>query len=177
MDVNITELILGAILGVIFALILTPLAEDKIQDLLVRVFGTSQRKSQRLAGKWLQRWWVESTQYSLTNEDVEAIVKQLGKRISAKYKASDQDGRVRVYILKGVIENNYITGTWHDLEKGVTYFGAFQLCINTNADTLEGIWIGFSGKSSKIKSGKWEWKRPDVQSYPSDKKSVFPAEN
>ena len=161
---DIMLLIVGALLGSVTSLFLTPLTKDKVQLFLIKVVGASKlRKPQNLDGIWSTRWHVKSSSFPPIVEDPEVKVKSLGNKISGTFKVA---GRKKHFI-GSIDKDKFITGTWHDEMEGTTYHGAFQLQILPNAEIFEGIWIGFS-KNNDIKSGKWEWKRPHVLNYPSE---------
>jgi hypothetical protein len=118
-----------------------------------------------LEGKWSERWWTEDRDSKeIFFEDKEVFIEQFENSVRAQFKFSN-----RTYLFEGVIEQmRFITGSWRDIESGPTYSGAFQLIININANTLHGKWIGFSARNNKINHGIWEWKRDNVEKYPSE---------
>lgn len=120
-----------------------------------------------LEGKWSERWWAEDKENRpIYFEEKEVTIEQFGNEIRAQFNFNN-----RTYLFEGVIEQmRFITGSWRDIENGPTYSGAFQLIVNIDGKTLYGKWIGFSASSNEIKYGMWEWKREDVDKYPSEYK-------
>lgn len=118
-----------------------------------------------LQGKWSERWWVdEPGKEPSYNEDKDVTIEQFGETVTARFKFCG-----RTYLFEGTIEQmRFITGSWRDVEVGPTYSGAFQIKININADTLYGRWVGFSASNNSIKTGIWEWKRENIEKYPSE---------
>lgn len=119
-----------------------------------------------LAGKWCERWMLESTksqQFLEKNEDTDVNIIQKGNRVMAEFKAAD-----RTYELEGVIMDYFLNGTWRDKQRGASYSGAFQLRIGMNGKTMSGLWIGFDSELQAIKHSIWEWKRKEWGSYPSE---------
>lgn len=118
-----------------------------------------------LEGEWSERWCAEGNDgNSIFFEDKDVQITQFGNRVSGTFKHSG-----RTYVLDGFIEQmRYVTGTWRDAERGPTYSGAFQFLININGQTLYGRWIGFSASSNSVRTGIWEWKRENIEKYPSE---------
>ncbi len=158
-------LIVGVLLGLLVTLFVQPVIQDRADETLVRWLGTTKlRKKKSLSGPWHQRWWVESEVFPVANEDKNVVVQQFRNRIYATHVSQG-----RTYNTTGMVEQEtYVTGTWYDEYSGPTYHGAFQLRVLPGGDTLLGKWIGF-GTDGRIKSGDWEWKRPEVEKYPLDR--------
>jgi hypothetical protein len=118
-----------------------------------------------LEGKWSERWWVlDKEDNEISFEDKEVLMEQFGNNVKAQFTFSN-----RTYLFEGVIEQmRFVTGTWRDVAGGPTYSGAFQLIININADTMYGRWIGFGARNNSVNNGIWEWKRLNVEKYPSE---------
>lgn len=163
-------LITGAVLGLLLVVFVQPLVEGQALDLLIKWFGTkTQRRRQSLAGPWHQRWHVDSESFTSRNEDQKVIITQLRNRIATSHITAG-----RTYHTVGMVgQDQYVTGTWHDEVSGSSYYGAFQLRILPGADMMLGKWIGF-GTDGSIKTGIWEWKRPSVECYPTDRKKNDP---
>ncbi|HEY0018531.1 MAG TPA: hypothetical protein VGC13_19645 [Longimicrobium sp.] len=147
----------GALVGLVLTVFVQPFIEGAAHGVLVRTFGSARRRKQLLAGTWQQQWAVESTNFPPVNPST-VQMKQLGKRVSAKFASAG-----RMYFVNGeVSQGTYLTGTWYDEAEGSTYHGAFQLRIRPNNDSMVGKWVGF-GESGEIKTGVWEWRRVESQ--------------
>jgi len=116
-----------------------------------------------LSGDWCERWKVEgSKRFEKDNEDENVVLTQNGCHVSGTHQVKN-----RTHDMIGTIKDNYITGTWSDIESGGTYHGAFQLKINPDGETLSGQWLGFDTKGG-FKHNIWEWKRKGTIKYPSE---------
>lgn len=143
----------GAVIGLVLTLFVQPFVEGAAHGALVRAFGSGRPRKQSLAGSWQQQWSVDSANYPPINPS-RVEMKQLGKRVSAKFQSLG-----RTYFINGEISQGmYLTGTWYDEAEGSTYHGAFQLRIRPKDDSMIGRWVGF-GESGEIKTGAWEWHR------------------
>lgn len=154
---DIWSLIIGATISAVVSMIIVPLFQDVIIDLMVNMFGgwLPFRTSQNISGWWSQEWYIDDYQGKQpANENKTAIVRQLGSRVVAKFHSNRRE-----YRLRGKLEKNgFINGTWFDKETGSTYTGAFQLRVEINAERMTGKWIGFSGYDINIiRSGSWVW--------------------
>ena len=119
-----------------------------------------------LSGEWCERWKVEGSKvFEGENEDQNVVLSQNGLRVYRTHRVKN-----RVHDMNGTIKDNFITGTWADLESGGTYHGVFQLRINPGGETLTGQWMGFDSKGG-FKHNTWKWKRKDIAKYPSE---LFP---
>jgi hypothetical protein len=156
------EILIGAILGAIFSLIVSlifiPIYQDRVTDFFVNNFseclGLRLRKSDSLSGEWRQNWQVDGYQM-LTHKNPKLTLNQLGKSIVGTFYFED-----RVYKIRARIENStYISGTWFDEKSGQVYHGTFQARIEVNQREINGKWIGFSSKHNKINTGSWQWIR------------------
>lgn len=144
---------IGAVFGLVLTLLAQPFLENPVSGFLVRLLGSAQRTKQSLAGNWQQQWSVESTTSPSKNSS-QVELKQLGRRVSAKFESLG-----RTYCVSGEIsQGTHLTGTWYDEAEGSTYHGAFQLRISPKDDSMIGKWVGFA-ESGEIKTGVWEWKR------------------
>lgn len=159
-----TEILLvvaGAVLGLLLALLVQPLLQDKAEVLLVRALGRFWvRRRGSLAGAWLFVWTKDDTPLTRA-EEVALDLASVGKRVSGRF-----SWRGRQYWLLGRRETDtFISGTYLDEQVGNTFHGAFQLRIYPNEERMGGRWMGFDSKSV-IVEGPWEWRRRAVATYP-----------
>lgn len=156
---NFVALSVSMFLGVagsLLASFLFPATRNFVMANLVKAFGwVPWRRKIFLGGKWTARWEVESSRYPPSIEDSNAIVRQLGSRFYAKFKAGELD----CYLIGTIDSGRYITGVWHDENQG-GYHGAFQFVIDPASTNFRGMWIGFS-MAGQVKSGSWDWHRND----------------
>lgn len=154
----------ATILGIIVSSIVSVLLSDKIISALQLVlykFGVKRDVS--LSGIWLATFSMREGQDYL--EVIE--LKQRFKRVTGKIVNDNRNyKRLQKYMSLNPLrlranftDNQYLTGFWfHPIEHN-RHFGTFQLIYNSDEDTLEGIWVGFSNTTRTIDSGKWKWVR------------------
>lgn len=107
-----------------------------------------------LGGLWTVTWHVQSDRYAPSETDESVQVRQLGKRVYARFRTR---GGEWWYVVGTIDGGRYVTGTWYDATQG-GYHGAFQLIIDPGSHDMAGLWIGFS-RGGIVKSGAFEWKR------------------
>lgn len=157
---------IGALASLLLALLLHPVLEEPARRFLVRALGRRRlfKQKQTLAGTWHMRDWrddVPDDRFETETDD--ARLYQVGKQVWGTFTS-----RNRTYELSGRVEpDSLFTGTWSEPFSGIAWRGAFQFQIHYKARTMSGLWIGISKNGEKINSGPWEWKRPDVELYPS----------
>jgi len=158
---QILLVVAGAVLGLLLALLVQPLLQDKAEVLLVRVLGRFwRRRSGDLGGAWRFVWTIDKTPLT-ASEEVSLNLSSVGKRVSGRF-----SWRGRQYWLLGRRETDtFISGTYLDEQAGNTFHGALQLKIYPNEERMKGRWIGFNGRSV-IVEGPWEWRRENVPTYP-----------
>lgn len=157
---NDIGLIISFVIGVLGSLVATflfPAMQDVALATFIRLFGwLPVRRNASFAGQWKATWYVDSPRYPPEVIDDNVSVRQLGKRLYAKFRA----GKLDCYLV-GTIEDRYITGTWYDERRG-GYHGAFQFIVDLSTLNFGGLWIGYS-TSGVVKYGKWEWERKETQ--------------
>lgn len=152
-DGTITITILLGVLASVVAAFVFPVINDLLVAVVARVFGWLPLGRKRsLSGQWKAAWTVESDRYEPRVVDHEVVVRQVGKRIYAKFR----DGNMDCYLV-GTIESGIITGKWYN-EQVNGYHGAFQFIIDPRGNRFSGKWIGFS-TSRIVKHGDWEWEK------------------
>lgn len=162
MNIDWTNAIVGALLGALVTGVLSVfllLFQDSITDFFVDLLGDmiSFRPTQRIDGTWDQNWQVDNYAEIVVHDDSTLIIKQLNKRITGTFRFENRN-----YRLRGKMElDNFINGVWFDAKEGAVYHGVFQARIETNAQEINGKWVGFSRRLNRIRTGNWHWKRRD----------------
>lgn len=165
------EIIISLIAGAFLTLFIFPLVSDPIQDwvhkIIVGLLGSGQpRRKGDIAGNWHERWNEDGKQITPQAVDYSAHIKQFGSRISGSFTSDGEK-----YFFIGRVLNHYVTGTWQGELGENSYYGAFQLRLYPGLKTMDGKWIGYS-KQGSVKSGNWEWKRPEEKKYESQKRGA-----
>jgi hypothetical protein len=150
---TLAAVFIGA-LGSLVAAFLFPAIYTTISSALVRLLGWLPIvQSASFSGRWRVLWTVESTSFPSEVVDNNVVVKQLGRRMYARFQAANVECHIA-----GTIDNGrYITGTWRDRTEG-GYHGAFQFIVDPATKDFSGRWVGFS-KTGVIKQGLWKWER------------------
>jgi hypothetical protein len=158
---EILLLVAGAVLGLVFTLLVQPFLAEPAQRFLMRMLGSrAPRGEESIAGKWECRWWKDG------EADKATMTVNLRLFLNSVSGSFEFDGRT--YHVVGKIDNNTIlTGTYYDQYRGRTFHGAFQLHIQPRALTMTGRWIGFN-RYNQIMTGPWEWRRNSEQKWPSE---------
>lgn len=110
----------------------------------------------KLSGDWEQNWdftnaidsYKETTERHSYTE-----LKQLGKYLYSEFYSQDEK-----YFFFGEIKNNYIVGTWGDLNDKLAYHGSFELRV-VDSKNMVGKWIGHSKNQHIINADNWVWKK------------------
>lgn len=152
------------ILGIVISSIVSVLLSDKIistLQLILEKFGVKRDAS--LTGIWLATFSMREGQDYLEVIEVKQRFKRVTGRIvndSRNYKRLQKYmGENPLRLRANFTDNQYLTGFWfHPIEHN-RHFGTFQLIYNSDEDTLEGVWVGFSNTTRTIDSGKWKWER------------------
>jgi hypothetical protein len=118
--VQILLVIAGAVLGLLLALLVQPLLQDKAEVLLVRALGRFWlRRRGDLAGTWVFVWTRDDTPLT-RSEEVSLTLFSVGRRVSGRFA-----WRGRQYWLLGRRETDmFVSGTYLDEEAGNTFHGA-----------------------------------------------------
>jgi hypothetical protein len=106
-----------------------------------------------LGGKWLFTWEIQkSANYSgPITELVDVFHYENVLKFIHSVKTTEK------YMVNGELSNRYLTGSFRDLNN-VGYDGAFQMTLNGQADSFEGLFIGWQN-SGTIGSGPCSLKR------------------
>lgn len=163
---DIILLALGGFLGLGLALFAQPLLEDRANSLLVRLLGSTNRRSRKsIAGTWDHCWSLDAQASSFNAAHPPCAVKQLRMRVTASWLNEQEQ---RTYVLVGEIEQErYVVGRWYDQEAGPTYSGSFLLAIHLGGNSMTGKLLGYDDKG-QIRCGLWEWKRTENPIYGSE---------
>jgi hypothetical protein len=158
---EIALVVAGALLGLLLALFIEPLLQDKTEVLLVRAVGRFWiRRKKSLAGDWRFVWTKDGTQLSRADETTVRL-SAVGARVAGRFA-----WKGRNYWLLGRRETDeFISGTYLDERAGLTFHGAFHLKVNPNEETMAGRWMGFDS-THRIVEGPWEWRCVDAARYP-----------
>ena len=91
-----------------------------------------------LSGEWSERWKVEgSKKLDIVSEDKNVVLIQYENNVFGTHEANN-----RTYRIEGKIKGNYLDGYWEDINAG-GYHGVFQLKINPDNETMQGMWLCF----------------------------------
>ncbi|CAK2846770.1 conserved hypothetical protein [Vibrio crassostreae] len=161
MDISI---LYGSFFGLILALLVQPLLEDRAQGFLLRLISNFWiRKKGSIAGDWCSIMTLSDAELERSNEITNIKLTQVGKRVSGVFTWNGRSYR----ILAKRNVSHYLTGTYEDIVGGNTFEGSFQLKVLPNENVMQGKWLGFD-TSGQILEGKWEWRRQEYGSYAFD---------
>lgn len=153
-DCNSMELAIG-IVGLVLAVvaILATIFAEEIRDWIV-FYVTAIAKGGWVSGEWIGSYHIVSgPNKGEFSENL--LVRQLGKNVIVRIES--KQGRLRA---RGKLrDQKYLTGTWIHNKDGSRYHGAFQLIFSPEGDNAEGRWVGYSGRKSEVRAGKWRWQR------------------
>lgn len=113
------------------------------------------------SGTWEVRWDVKSQYFQPTNTE-QARLYRMFNRVAVRASGTKPDGTRIPYLFTGTLsrDKSILTGIWFDgLDSETGYHGAFQLRLETTTRTAQGKWVGFSYRTSAIKTGALIWTR------------------
>jgi len=160
MDI-LTEVILlicGALLGVLFSVILTKRLESTFEKIFKRRFGKKSKRN--LTGLWITQYQYPSID-NLGNTHIKTETqcvhfKQKGNRIFGQ----TVDAIKHPEVFEGKItKDRYFTGQYINTGNHNNYHGAFQFVLSNSRGTMKGKWIGFDDNGDKINVGDWRWEQ------------------
>jgi len=156
----------GAVVGAFLGLLLNILLEDPASKVLARFLGPLFPRRQSLSGKWhLQDWPYDRPGYRKETRTKDVKLHQIGKYVRGKFRSQGKD-----YTISGEVRNNkFFVGTWSVNQSGIVWYGAFLYEILGSAEAMYGKWIGLDHGNRDIGHGEWEWKRPHMEEFPSEK--------
>lgn len=158
---TLLAVIMGAVLGVVSALLLQPLLQDRAHRFLIRLFGPlAPTPKGSLAGSWASVWCLEDQELTRNREMTGIDLRELGGHLTGTF---EWEGR-KYRILAQRASDLFVTGRYEDLTSGRTFHGALQLVIHPGESHMSGKWIGFDADNSVL-SGPWEWRRTNAEEY------------
>lgn len=114
-------------------------------------------KTADLSGKWKSEYGYHADSISehdiLLSATADNTVEGFG---------SATDGSTLKLKLEYDAVNNVLTGTWQEITsptgeyEGASFHGAVQFILSEDMNTtIDGMWVGFNSKKSKVSTGKW----------------------
>jgi hypothetical protein len=174
---------IGAIFGLVLALLAQPLLDDPARVLLVKLLGHLWvRSHSSLTGTWASVWRIGDGHLD-RSEEIVMNLNQVGTRVAGKF-----DWKGKEYLFLGNrITSGFISGNYQGVEDGHDFHGVFHIKVMAREEFMIGRWMGFDD-DNKILEGPWEWRRlskhtmkdelvlsrtiPDLPKYPFELKDL-----
>jgi F0F1-type ATP synthase assembly protein I len=144
------QLVLGAVVGVLAAVLL----QQQIEDFLVRLVGRSRgmrsKRSGEVAGLWFSIFWIHGVDG--TTKSVRSIlrIRRIGGRITMTTLHGPSSYRATGEVKAG----RHVTCTWTNQTGASSYSGSCQFVSSPEGDVLSGLWIGWN-KDNHVSVGPW----------------------
>jgi hypothetical protein len=153
------------VFGPIVAVCITLLVSEPLKNWLAPVVAKlGSRKDQGISGRWIAVFshGPQEAEYVEVIEISSLFGQLVGRVVPDKrnYPALREVDKVRPLRLRGTIKDNrYFTGIWFHPVRRSHHHGAFELLLNVDGESMDGLWLGYSETKNTIQTGRWAWRR------------------